>query len=96
MQDFINSLHLADVREFLLSGQPPLLVQLLALNTVVMIIFIVRRARGKGHERLQVTYALQWILIGGIVGVIMEDHWLPYVDHSRMVITDRYNHVVNP
>jgi hypothetical protein len=96
MQDFIASLNLADVRHFLLSGDPPIVVQLLALNTVLMVLFLIRRIRGKAGQPMHVTYTMQWILVFGIVGVILEDQWLPYVGSGKSLITDRYQRAVNP
>ena len=96
MQDFITSMNLADVRHFLLSGEPPIILQLLALNTIVMVVFLIRRIRSNGHQRLHVSYAMQWILIVGVVGVILEDKWMPYVDSGRFVFSDRYSRAVNP
>ena len=96
MQDFIASLNLADVRHFLLTGDPPIIVQLLALNTVLMVLFLIRRIRGKAGQRMHVTYTMQWILIFGIGGVILEDQWLPYVGSGKSLITDRYQRAINP
>ena len=96
MQDIIASLNLADVRHFLLSGDPPIIAQLLALNTVLMVLFLIRRIRGRSADKMHVTYAMQWILLVGIVGVILEDKWMPYVDSGRGLISERYHRVINP
>jgi hypothetical protein len=96
MQDFVASLNLADVQNFLLSGHPSILFQILAVNTIIMMIIIFRRGRGKGSLRRHVSYILQWILILGNLMVVCQEQWMPYVDRGRTVIADHYYRAVRP
>ena len=96
MNDFIKSLNLQDIQNFLLSGHPSILFQILAVNTIVMMIFIFRQSRGKGGMRNHVTYVVQWILIIGNLMVACEEQWMPYFDRGRSVLADEYYRVVRP
>ncbi|MDE2384389.1 MAG: hypothetical protein KGO53_07205 [Alphaproteobacteria bacterium] len=91
MHDFINSLDLPDVQTFLLNGHPPIIVQLMAVNTVVMVLFILRGRRANNAHRRHLTYVTQWIFVLMNLVVVCEEQWLPYADHSRQVVSDRYS-----
>ncbi len=52
-----------DLYQFFLAGEQPLVWRLLIINTIVLIIFIVRRARGKQPMRMSTVYVVQALLI---------------------------------
>jgi hypothetical protein len=96
MHDFLLSLNLPEIQRFLTSGHPPVLFQVLAVNTIIMMMIIFKRSRGKGSMRRHVTYVLQWILILGNLAVFCEEQWMPYFDNGRSMIVERYYHMVRP
>jgi hypothetical protein len=52
-----------ELYQFFANGNPPLVLQLLLVNTAVLIFFLVRRWRGKTKLRSQTAYYLQGLLI---------------------------------
>ena len=52
-----------EYRNFLASGDPPVILRLVFLNTVFLMIFVVRRARGASNLRPQTGIALQILLL---------------------------------
>lgn len=46
MLDYLNDVPWHQANEFLMSGKPPVIVRLLALNAIFLAIFAVRRAAG--------------------------------------------------
>ena len=94
-QDFISSLRLAEVEQFMLAGQPSMLVQLLGLNTILMMYLIVRRLRGVTSKRMTLSYSLQFLLVFTNLAIFSQEHWKPYVEHGQSVFTDRYHRVMN-
>jgi hypothetical protein len=50
--------------EYLLSGEPPIIFRLLALNTLVVILIIIRRARAAPRLRDSAVIQLQALLLG--------------------------------
>jgi hypothetical protein len=96
MKDLIASLRLDDLMLFLHSGHPPILYQLFGLNILLMLIFLVRRIRKQPGQKRNTAITIQWIIIFGITGVLMEQEWLPYVENSPSVIMQRYQDVTSP
>ncbi len=92
MHDLIESLRLGDVQNFLWTGRPPIIIELIAFNTILMVIVILRRARNTNSTRRPATMFLQWILIVTNLAVLSQDHWMPYADHSRAVFMDEVYH----
>ena len=52
-----------DLYQFFLAGEQPLVWRLMIINTIVLVIFIIRRARGKSPMRLSTVYVMQALLI---------------------------------
>ena len=95
MHDFMKSLNLQDIQNFLLSGHPSILFQILAVNTIVMMIYIFRQGRNSGM-RSHVTYVVQWILIIGNLMVACEEQWMPYWTQGSSAVFQKYNQVIRP
>jgi hypothetical protein len=64
--------------DILLKGSPPLIVQLLALNSIVLIFFIVRRLRHKGPRKGHGAHIAQALLIIVNFAVLTQDQTRPY------------------
>jgi hypothetical protein len=52
-----------ELYRFFAAGNPPLALQLLLINTVFLIFFMIRRWRGKMRMRSQTAYVIQGLLI---------------------------------
>lgn len=52
-----------DLYTFFLQGEPPLIVKLLAINTIFFILFILRSATSRHRMRHSTAYAVQGLLI---------------------------------
>jgi hypothetical protein len=48
---------------FFLKGNPPLIVLLLAMNTVFFILFVIRRIRGRQTFRASTAYIIQGMVV---------------------------------
>lgn len=53
-----------DLYQFLADGNPPLVLRLMAINTLFFVVFVVRRARAKHSLRSHTAYFVQALLIG--------------------------------
>ena len=88
MHDYIEAMRLNDVSNFLWTGHPPIIIQLVAFNTILIVIMILRRARTTGSARRPLTHLLQWILIATNLAVLCQEQWMPYVDRSKSILVD--------
>ena len=71
-------------RDFLMTGEPPLITQILVLNTVVLIFWIVRRMRGASALRAQTANIVQGLLIAANCAVLLNGDFKFY-DLSRIM-----------
>ncbi len=70
-------------REFLLRGEPPLITQLLILNTIVLIFWMVRRMRGASAMRYKTANIVQTMLIIANCVVLLNGDY-KFIDFSRL------------
>ncbi len=96
MNDYYQMLRFDDVRHFLLSGHPPVIIQLIAFNTVLLAVVILRRARATHKARNNVTVILQWCLITINIAVLCQEQWVPYLETGRDVMMNRISDVIRP
>ena len=92
MREFIESLRLGDVQHFLWTGHPPIIIQLIAINTILIVIMILRRARNSHAARQPATVFLSWILIATNLAIFCQETWVPYADRSRVILMDQVYH----
>ncbi len=64
--------------DLLLKGNPPLLLQLLAINSVIFIFLIIRRARGRKTVKKGVSETVQAVLILANIVILTQDQLFPY------------------
>ena len=55
---------------FLVSGEPPLILRLLAINTIFLVIYVIRRARQEERMKEHSVYIVQAFLIAANVFVM--------------------------
>jgi len=96
MNDYYQMLRIDDVRLFLLSGHPPVIIQLIAFNTILMAVMILRRARSAHRARNNVTLILQWCLIATNIAVLCQEQWMPILETGRDVMMNRITDVIRP
>lgn len=96
MSDFLLHLRLDDVRNLLNSGHPPIIIQLLCVNTLLMIIFMYRRMRKRGAIAKHSSNIVQWLLIFASFAVVCEEQWLPYVIRSESSMVEHVGQVFRP
>ncbi|MFN0193606.1 MAG: hypothetical protein ACKVP5_16810 [Aestuariivirga sp.] len=58
------------------AGDPPLALQLLVVNTIFFIYFVVRRMRGATSMRREVATTVQGLMLFANVAVLFEDQLL--------------------
>jgi hypothetical protein len=63
MSDFITDTRWDELYAFFMKGTPPLIAQLLALNTVIFMLLMVRRMRGKQALRAETASLVQCLLL---------------------------------
>ena len=71
-------------REFMMTGEPPLITQMLLLNTIVLIFWMVRRMRGASAMRAQTANIVQGLLIAANCAVLLNGDFQFY-DLSRLM-----------
>ena len=84
MFDLFSSVQWTDVYSLLTSGQPPLILQLLAVNTVFFILTIIKAIRSGPVKKRRSNYHVQEILIVANVLVLYQDQILPYLHMIRI------------
>jgi hypothetical protein len=61
---------------FFFEGNTPLALQLLIINTIFLVFFIVKRARAKNRQQQTTAYAVQGLLIATNAAVMFQkDFW---------------------
>ena len=79
-----DSSNWAMAREFMMTGEPPLITQMLALNTIVLIFWMVRRMRGASAMRSQTANVVQGLLIAANCFVLLNGDF-KFLDFSRLL-----------
>ena len=62
---------------YLTGGSPPLIVQLLVINTIFLILFILRRATGIYNRKAHTSYVIQGLLLFANIAVLMQSELTP-------------------
>ena len=74
MLDLFRDARWDELYAFFDSGHPPLMVQLLALNTIVFMLFIVRRMRGAKTLRAETASLVQsLLLVANMLAIFQEN-----------------------
>ena len=86
--EFLQNSNWELAREHLLRGEPPLITQLLVFNTVIFIVWALRRMRGGRAIRYKTAVTVQAMLVAANCFLLMNGE-LDFVDFSR--ITDMFS-----
>jgi hypothetical protein len=73
MLDLFREARWDELYAFFAKGHPPLMAQLLALNTIVFMLFIVRRMRGARALRAETASMVQSMLLVANMLAIVQD-----------------------
>ena len=84
MFDLFSTVQWTDVYSLLTSGQPPLILQLLAVNTVFFILTIIKAIRSGPSKKRRSNYHVHEILILANVVVLYQDYLLHYLHLIRI------------
>ena len=74
MLEFVTDARWDELFAFFMKGTPPLIAQLLALNTIVFMLFMVRRMRGKPTLRAEMASLVQSLLLFANMLAIYQDN----------------------
>jgi len=80
MLDLFYQVRWGETFAFFSEGDPPLAVQLMAVNTIFFVVFILRRARGARSLRAETAMAIQGLLIAANSVVLFQDYVWYYKD----------------
>jgi hypothetical protein len=84
MLDLFYQARWHELYAFFANGQPPLALQLLVVNTLFFVVFIMRRARGARSLRAQTATTVQGLLIFANTVVLFQD----YLWHYKHLLID--------
>jgi hypothetical protein len=70
----------------LADGYPPLILKLLAINTIFLIYFIFKRATAKHKTRNNSAYVVQALLIGSNAVVMFTNDMMGIASHARSLV----------
>ena len=79
MYDLAERVRWQDIYDLLSSGYPPLILQLLAINMIFLILFILRRIWGRQSSE-NTSHTIQFLLILANCLIVYEQKWLPLLD----------------
>ncbi len=65
-----------DIYAFFVAGSPPLMVKLLIINTIFLVILIIKKSRG-GNRNYQTSYTVQALLIAANCLIMFQSQLLP-------------------
>lgn len=74
MLEFVTDARWDELYAFFMKGTPPLIAQLMALNTVIFMLFMVRRMRGKPTLRAEMASLVQSLLLFANMLAIFQDN----------------------
>ena len=80
MLDLFYQARWGELHAFFAKGNPPLAAQLLVVNTIFFVVFIMRRARGARSLRAQTATTVQGLLIFANAMVLFQDYMWQYKD----------------
>lgn len=93
MSDFITSLKLWDIWEFLKSGSPSFLTQLLVFNGTMLVVMIFSKPSKPQEGRGWRSTILRQFTIFGCLVILTEPQWLGSTDDARRIL-DRALHPI--
>jgi hypothetical protein len=68
--DIVYNARWQDLYTFFAAGNPPLALQLMVINTIILTWYVIRRARGKQPLHAQTAFIIQGILIAANVMIM--------------------------
>jgi hypothetical protein len=86
MMDLFFQARWGELYGFFAEGQPPLLAQLLVVNTIFFVVFIMRRMRGAHTLRAQTATTVQGLLIFANTMVLFQDYFWHYWHYKDRLI----------
>ena len=90
MIEMFESTHWYVVYNYLAGGHPPLILQLLVINTIFFVWFIIKRMRGQiVAKNRHASFHVQELLIFSNALILMQDQYLPFLQHRVMPIVDK-------
>jgi fumarate reductase subunit C len=84
--DILQRAHWADFYNFFMSGQPPIILRLLLLNTIFMVYVIIKRIRAKRKIDATSSLVVQGLLIVANFAVMLEADLLHSVTWLRGIV----------
>ncbi len=80
MWELIQRARWDQARDFLESGDPPMIFRLLAINTIFLVFYVIRRAKGNGPMRQSTVYQVQALLIISNCLILMQKDIQQFLD----------------
>ena len=89
MYDLFMRAQWFELYNYFASGNPPLILQLLVLNTIFFVWLIIKRLRGQHVPKMRLTsFHMQELLIFANVLVLMQGQYLPFLQQRVMPVVD--------
>ncbi len=77
--DYFNATDWGQGYRLLTRGEIPLILQLLILNTIFLIAYVVRSATAKFRLRQSTVMIVQGLLLAANLAVILQEDLIPYI-----------------
>lgn len=71
---------------YFVDGYPPLILKLLVINTIFMVLFIIRRAASKHKLRPNTAYAVQGLLIAANAVVMFQSNMFGFATSTKSML----------
>lgn len=84
--DLFERTRWSDLYNFFASGSPPLIVDLLAINTIFFMLYVVRKATAKHRMRDSSVYVIQGLLIAANMMVVFQHETMLALNAMRRML----------
>jgi hypothetical protein len=94
MIEYIKQAHWDDIYTVLMTGNPPLALQLLIVNLVFFLIFAFRRLRGKKTKQNNASYFVHGLIVFANAALLFEGSSMPYYFNSCLQLWHKFMQLV--
>lgn len=94
MLESFKQAHWSDIYYVLMSGDPPLALQLLLINLLFFLIYARRRLKGTKTRQNDASYFVHGIIVLANATLLVQGNFISYYAHNALVIWHKFLQIV--